>query len=347
MVLNRPANVSSPLRNEETRKANPGLSLTSAWRSYHAFLFESIDPRRTAIFRLAYSVLMLLMVLPWLPFVGDYFSDASRFPLTASRQCYDEDTFTIFQLLPNTPTVAYTCYAFLLAHIVFLGVGFFSRFQAAAIFFWLCSFQHRNPLIWDGEDTVFRLFAFFLALTPCGCAWSLDALFHRREKGVSPALSPRKAWAFRLIQIETTLIYLSTALCKLNGTAWLDGTALYYVSRLDDLFGKFYFPDWLLFNLSAIRLMTWSVVAAELFIPIGVWFKETRRAAILTALVLHLGIEWTMHLNFFEWIMALGVLSFADSSDVLLVRQQLRRWGQAFGGAWNGGHLRQQDDLAG
>ena len=336
-----------PICDDQPRKANPELSLTSVWRSYHAFLFESIDPRRTAIFRIAYSVLMLLMVLPWLPFVGDYFSDAGRFPLTASRQCYDEDTFTVFQLLPNTPTVAYTCYTLLLAHIAFLGVGFFSRFQAAAIFFWLCSFQHRNPLIWDGEDTVFRLFAFFLALTPCGCAWSIDALFHRRKNGVSPALSPRKAWAFRLIQIETTLIYLSTALCKLNGTAWLDGTALYYVSRLDEVFGKFYFPEWLLFNLSAIRLMTWAVVAAELFIPIGVWFRETRRAAILTALVLHLGIEWTMHLNFFEWIMALGVLSFANKSDVLWTRRLLRRWSHAFGWVWKRRHPRRQSDLAG
>lgn len=347
MVLTKSVTPTRPLCDEQPRKALPQLSLASAWREYHAFLFESIDPRRTAFFRIAFSVLMLLMVLPWLPFVADYFSDAGRFPLTASRQCYDEDTLTVFQFLPNTPPVASTCYALLLAHILFLGVGFFSRFQAAAVFFWLCSFQHRNPLIWDGEDTVFRLFAFFLALTPCGCAWSIDAFFQRRKQGVPPALSPRKAWAFRLIQIETTLIYLSTVLCKLNGTAWLDGTALYYVSRLDDVFGKFYFPEWLLFNLPAIRLMTWSVVAAELFIPIGVWFKETRRMAILTALGLHLGIEWTMHLNFFEWIMALGVLSFANNSDVLWARRLLCRWGQAFGWAWKGRYPSRQGDLAG
>jgi hypothetical protein len=274
------------------------------------------------------------MVLPWLPFVADYFSDIGRFPLAASRQCYDEDTLTVFQFVPNTPTVAYTCYALFLTHILLLGIGLFSQFQAAAVFFWLCSFQHRNPVIWDGEDTVFRLFAFFLMLTPCGYAWSVDAFLRSRTGDPQPVLSSRKAWGFRLIQIETTLIYLSTAICKLDGTAWLDGTALYYVSRLDDVFGKLPFPEWLLFNITFIRLMTWSVLLAELFIPVGVWFQETRRTAILIALALHIGIEWTMHLNFFEWIMVLGVFSFANSSDVLFAQRLLQRWRNALGWTW-------------
>ena len=120
------------------------------------------------------------------------------------------------------------------------------------------------------------LFAILLALTPCGCRWSVDNLLHRKRHGHVPVVSSADAWAVRLIQIQLTMIYVSTAWEKLNGEAWLDGTALYYASRLDDLFGRGPVPSILFNSLVAMKWMTWAVLFVEVALPIALWFRETR-----------------------------------------------------------------------
>ena len=85
------------------------------------------------------------------------------------------------------------------------------------------------------RNMLFRLLAFYLIWLPAGAYFALDALNDQRP--VSERRYP--VWPLRLLQIQMTLVYLSTLGEKLRGTDWFDGTALYYVSRLDDLFGRF------------------------------------------------------------------------------------------------------------
>jgi len=49
-------------------------------------------------------------------------------------------------------------------------------------------------------------------------------------------------WGLRLFQLQMAVIYLSSAIEKTSGVDWREGTALYYVARLDDSFGKFPVP---------------------------------------------------------------------------------------------------------
>ena len=39
-----------------------------------------------------------------------------------------------------------------------------------------------------------------------------------------------------MLQIQMAVIYFSAAILKFQGDAWFEGTAMYYVSRLDDYF---------------------------------------------------------------------------------------------------------------
>jgi hypothetical protein len=201
----------------------------------------------------------------------------------------------------------------LLVQTVALLVGFLARFQAACVFVWLVSFYHRNQLIFDGEDTVFRLFCFYLILLPIGDHYAVDSWWKRRRSGSSEQPPVHPIWPLRLVQIQWTLIYLSSAMEKFNGPEWLDGTALYYVSRLDDMFGKFPVPAVLFDSMIAIKLMTWSVLTLETLVPIGLWIKPTRTAAVMLAAAFHLATDYTMNLFLFHWIMLVGLLSFIPS----------------------------------
>lgn len=297
------------------------FQLAGLRQRWNWFFYESVDPASCAAIRIGYSALLLLMLLVQWPDVEFWFSENGVLPLAASRNVIDPDAQTLFSLLPTDTLTIQVCYAVFILQAGLLLIGFKSRFQAICLLVWLTSFHHRNGLLIDGEDTVFRIFAFLLAFSPCGCRWSVDSWLYRRRSGCEVPLAEGSAWALRLMQIQMTIIYVSTAWEKLNGNAWLDGTALYYASRLDDVFGRGPVPDFLFNNLTALKWMTWSVLAVEVLLPIGLWIRETRRAAIVVGIVLHLSIEWMMNLFLFEWIMIVGLMSFVTRADVCWLRQ--------------------------
>jgi len=160
-------------------------------------------------------------------------------------------------------------------------------------------------------------------LCPAGSAFSLDARLRTRRATTE---KPPIPWGLRLFQIQISVIYLSSAIEKsqvyklLSGSKvdseWLKGTALYYVSRLDDSFGKLPVPAFLFETLWITKLLTWSVLLLEWGLPVLLWLKRTRRAAIVVAIVFHLSIEYSMNLFLFHWLMILGILSFAEFDEL-------------------------------
>ncbi|MCC6510406.1 MAG: HTTM domain-containing protein [Pirellulaceae bacterium] len=178
------------------------------------------------------------------------------------------------------------------------------------IFFWLVSFQHRNPLISDGEDTLFRWFAFLMIFLPLDCGWSLWRRYRQRVGVPIREYTSADAWALRLMQVQMSVIYASAAYNKLLGETWRDGTALYFVSYMNDHFGRLPLSTMLFDSLWLVRAQTWSVLAIEGLLPVALWIPRLRPWAIAVGITLHLGIELTMHLFLFEWIMILGLASF-------------------------------------
>lgn len=118
------------------------------------------------------------------------------------------------------------------------------------------------------------------------------------------------AWGLRLVQLQVSAVYLSTAWEKAQGDSWRDGTALYYVSRMDDLYGRLPLPDSWFETAWLLAAMTWGVVLLEGLLPVLLWYKPTRTWALLAAIGLHLSIEVTMHVFLFQWVMMISLLSF-------------------------------------
>lgn len=299
------------------------FSFAGLWRRWDRFFFVRRDLSMCGVIRIAFSSLLLINLLVLMPDLETWFGVEGCLPLGASRQVIDSDTITLFQWLPESDTVLWTCFGVFFLQVLCLLVGFLSRFQAACVFLWLVSFQHRNAIILDGEDTVFRLICFLLIFMPAGGYLSLDSCW-RARRGRVQENTERPVWPLRLLQIEMSLIYLSTALEKLDGKEWINGTALYYVSRLDDLFGRFWVPSVLFDSMPILIIMTWLVLAFELLVPFALWFEETRRVALVVAFTFHLAVDYTMNLFLFQWIMMVGLLSFVEPGDVRALRVRLR-----------------------
>lgn len=274
---------------------------------FDRFLFQSCDPRLAPLLRIMYAFLLIVYTLVWMRDGALWFSDSGVLTQATAQEIGGTGRVSLLFLLPGTAFIAYACLSVLLAQAVLLLLGCWSRFQMACIFVWLVSFHHRNPLICDAEDVVFRLFAFLMIFLPLDCGWSLVRRFSRRPRSVATSAD---AWALRLIQLQMSVIYASAAWSKLQGASWRDGTALYIVSHMTDHFGRWPSLTAWLDSAWLVHLETWSVLGIESCLPVALWLRPTRRIAIIAGIVLHLGIEASMHLFLFQWIMMLGLLAF-------------------------------------
>ncbi len=289
---------------------------------FDGWLFTGCHPLTCSLMRVAYASVLLIYL--WL-LGGEleyWFTDAGVLTSqTAQATMTGDYRSLLFQLPSDLPTVT-ICWWVMFVQALLLLLGVLSRFQVACLFVWLVSFQHRNMLIFDGQDTLLRMLTFAMIFMPLDTAWSLGrwlrVRFYPPAAGrVARATSGEglglpSAWALRLVQLELTFLYLSTAWEKLQGQTWRDGTALFYVSRMEDLYGRFALPELLFQTPWILTTMTWGVLALEALIPLALWWRPTRRWAVLAAICLHLSIELTMHIFLFEWLMIVGLLSFVS-----------------------------------
>jgi hypothetical protein len=263
------------------------------------------------VLRIGFALLIVIQTLCVWPDAAYWYSDSGVLKSPTAEQILGPQAWSLLHCLDSEPWMAQLGLLCLLVHSGLMLLGCYSRFQVAAIFVWLVSFQNRNPLITDGEDTVFRILAFLLIWLPLDAKWSVMAL--RDSKNAHRTPTSKDAWALRLIQFQMTVIYASTALCKLEGETWQNGSAVGYVSRMTDNFGRWISPEW--FDLPWITpLATWGTLAVEAFLPFGLWIPKIRWLAIGLAALMHLGIEASMNLFLFQWVMLLGLVSFAGKS---------------------------------
>ena len=104
--------------------------------------------------------------------------------------------------------------------------------------------------------------AFYLLFSPAGKYWSLDRW--RRSRKKPNLVEPKELlpiWPLRLIQIQTAIILLFAGMEKLKGSQWINGDAMYYVSRLDDLFYRNPVPEFIFESQLIMSLLTWATLA--------------------------------------------------------------------------------------
>ena len=201
------------------------------------FLFESCDAAMASCLRIGYAILLLIYIAVWMPDAEMWFSDSGvvRSETIQSTGTYPQ--WSLLFYLPESLGSPQRVLAVLATHAVLLLFGCYSRVQAACIFLWLTSLQHRNPIICDGEDTVFRLLAFFMIFLPLDHVFTVRRYGQNLRRWRDLSVGDRSsAWAMRLVQLQVTALYASTAWSKWQGETWRDGTALYYVSMMGDVF---------------------------------------------------------------------------------------------------------------
>ena len=216
-------------------------------------------------------------------------------------------------------------WAALLIAGVALTVGLYSRLAAVAVFVLVMMFQRSNPFVFNSGDGRIKIEALFLALSPCGAALSVDRL---RSVGAYWTAEIRPQWPIRLLQVKLSLIYLSTAMVKLRGETWPDGTATSYALRLSDMTIATV-PQAIAMNPLLMNAATWGTLAAELALAVLVWNRRCRPWTLGAGVALHLSILVTLGVGFFSPAMFVLYLAFVPPEvarrPLSAIRLTLRR----------------------
>jgi len=250
---------------------------------------------------------MLISVLVLGLDLNMFFAETGVLPYEASRLIGQPDAWTLFSLLPKTDEALFVAYGLFLFHLFALLIGWKCRLNAILAFIWMVSFQNRHIIIFDGEDALFRILGFLIIFMPIGTRWAFDT---------AGAIHPLGSkWAVRLFQVQITVLYFSTAFFKFHGRDWQTGQALHFISRMDNLFGRFPLPQYLFDGDGLGRYLTWGVMGFELILPFLLWMKELRPYAITAGIIFHLSIDYAMNLFLFQWLMILGLISFIEKEE--------------------------------
>lgn len=230
------------------------------WRWFN----EPVPAERLAALRIGTGLILLAdILLTYAPFRHDYFGPGSL----AEPDVFGEFVrspfwaWSVLKWFPGvfTPDVTITLWAVAAACLI---VGIVPQVAAFVAWVLAVSVNLTNPYLHNSGDLLRQHLLFFLMLTPCGAAWSLQR----------PAGVPRAAktavypWALRLLFVELVVLYFFNGVYKLAfSDRWRTGDVMHYVLHT---------PGWSRWSppvdvpLWFAQGLTWFVLAWELSFPI-------------------------------------------------------------------------------
>jgi len=291
------------------------ISIRDIIRGWNRFFFEPISPLPMAVYRILLGLLVLANQLLLLPDVMTWFSDRGALSFATARRVSGGSGLNVFNFLPHGDAMVWIVFVLSCFAAISLAAGFFTRTSAFLTFLFFVTLDHRNPMILNSGDTFLRLGTFFVMFSHAGRALSVDE-WRRRKRGEKSATA-YPPWAMRVLQVQLSFVYFYAFIWKISGTMWMSGTAVYYTSRLFE-FWRFPVP-YVFEHFWTIKLWTWGTLLIEFALGTLVWIKELRYAVLLAGILLHIGIDYSMNIPLFGFIMASAYVTFVDPAD-------LERW---------------------
>jgi len=266
-----------------------------------SFFDEERDAYVLGSLRLALSVLL--------------FFNSGRLVLELAHGGYFGEFFHL-PIWPEGWVPSRTVYAWLLAFqglaavLAFLGLGARGALLGAAgvgLFLLGC-----DRLQYHNNRYALLLFGFLLAFTPCDRSFRLA----RKPRTLPLATRVAPTFARKLLQIQASLVYASSACGKLFDSDWFGGQVL--LLRFESVA-----PFWASHGVSLPRALEAVLssplfasfaakvaISTELFIALGLWLPRTRRAALWVGVMFHFWIEVSARVELFSYTMGAVYLAF-------------------------------------
>jgi len=291
---------------------------------WNRFWFKPIPTSTLALFRIALGLIVFGWALATVPMFYDIFGSSGVLPNHLSNQ--NAGIWGVLKFVDNDAAATVVLVVLTFASIC-LTIGYHTRIATVLVFIGILSLDRRNPFVFNAGDGVIRIFAFYMMFAPSGAALSVDRL---RKKGREAfwEFPERAPWAMRLVQLQISVIYLSTVWIKLQGESWNDGTAVSYALRRGD-YERLPVPSFLWDNLLVTNLLTYGTLATEVALGILLWNRKAFPYVVIAGISMHLFIDYSLEVGFFSFAMIAAYVTFASpegaSRVILKIRDRLQR----------------------
>jgi hypothetical protein len=293
-------------------------------KAWNRFFFGPISARPLGAFRIVYGIIILCYLALMTVEFDYWYTGAGLLQGTEAREAAGAFRLSPLQYV-NDPTLAHVFLAFTFAVAIGFTLGWRTRLMGVLLYLCMLSLYHRNVSGSGGPDAVPMIMSFYMMLCPCGAAYSLDARREARRRGTAaePLMIP---WAQRLLQMQICLIYFQSTIIKCQGPLWLNGTTVHYILFLKEF--RELDMEWLANFPLLINAMTQGAIMFQFALAFWLWFKPTRRWAIMAGLMLHVGLKPILNIpGFGETMMATYLVFLApDELDALLRFVDPRAW---------------------
>ena len=284
------------------------------------FWFAPRPTSTLAVFRIAFGLLATAWTVSLAPSLDDFFGPGGVLP----GHVRVPGEWGLLELSDGRLAVVALFAATVLGGAA-LTVGWHSRTAAVVVFLGVLSFQRADPMVLNSGDGLIRNLALYCALSPTGAALSVDRW--RADRARFWTFPERAPWGLRLIQVQLSVVYLSTVWQKVQGEHWRDGTAVSYALRLADL-SRFPVPAAVTQSVVLVELLTFGTLALEAALAVLVWNRAARPWVLGAGVALHLGIEYSLLIGFFSLAVLTMYLAFVPPDTagrlVLAVRDRAR-----------------------
>lgn len=271
-----------------------------------------------SLFRVLICLLLLKKIILQWKFIPLIFE--GRDFLVPSRQIITE-FFISFdaELIRGHIHLFLSVYLFFI-FLYLLGVG--KNYTAVVVFILHELLQKLCPQILNGGDNILKFLLLYLTIADSYTYFTYKKASDNKNADIRNFLSNV---AGLNICIHICMVYFISAIHKIHADVWFHGVALYYIFNLERFNGT-HINTWLGNNTVAVVLITYSTVFIELFYPILVWFKHTKKLMIIGATLLHAGIAVFMMLYDFQFVFILIQGFFITNQTWVRLYERIGEW---------------------
>ncbi len=209
----------------------------------------------------------------------------------------------------------------LLVLVLFI-LGWKTRWTSVLALVVVLAYVHRAPLLNAQLEPVLAMLMFYLALSPCGVAWSVDSWLAGRKQSAEPSSAPMppKRWGatvtLRLIQVHLTVLYALTVLVQLSGggtggMVWWTGEAMWWIVARPET--ALVSADWLAHHPLLMDLWTYFVILFQMAFVVLVWVRPMRGLMLALAMLFWISIALATGLVTYSLLMLAGLLAFVPA----------------------------------
>lgn len=287
-----------------TPPASSSSRLSEQWRR---LWFEPGSPDLFVALRITLGLLGIATVLSFMP-VLMYWAVDGLAPIPG--QGVGIRTRVLELGLSNV--IAWLYFGTLLTLFACMTVGVATGWVTVFAFLGTSAITRWNHLPLSAAVHVLACVLFCLCWADCSGWPSVDAWRARRRGTHGPSSQPM--WPIRLIRVQVCIIYLNAGLSKFLYPIWRDGATVHYAVS-HNVFHRF--PVHIAPSLDWIETMaTYGTLAWEIGFPFMMFNRVTRRIALITGVLMHLGMGTTMEVGPFSPVMLGAYVAFLEPATV-------------------------------